>query len=408
MKPLRLFSLVLCVILLTGCSSSSPSTSASETALSGTETQTPEHTDSPPETDSQEDPPQIVIPPVPVFDPQLILDTMTDAEKVGQLLLVQCPDSGAVNYIEEYQPAGFILFNRDFQKQTPDGITAAIQSYQQAAKIPLLIAVDEEGGTVTRVSTYSAFRGSKFASPRDLYNRGGMELVLKTEEEKAMLLHSLGINVNVAPVCDITTKTNAFMYKRSLGQSPEITGQFAIGALDAMSKHSVSGVLKHFPGYGNNSDTHVGIATDKRSLRQLLSSDLVPFQAAIQSGCDAIMVSHTFINCLDKDYPATLSPAVHQYMRVEMGFDGVIVTDDLAMGAITAQYSAGEAAVLAVLAGNDLLCTTNYTAQYNAILSAVESGRISEQVLNAAVCRVLQWKYDMGLLPENSLSTEIT
>lgn len=407
MKPIRLITLLLCLCLLLGCSSSTQAFQSNTTNIkeeSDTSSIIPDDTPEtpPPETTEKE-----TQPPQPAFDPQLILNTMTVEEKVGQILLVQCPDSGAVEYVSQYQPAGYILFNRDFQKQTKDGITDAIQSYQNAAKIPLLIAVDEEGGTVTRVSAYSAFRSSNFPSPRSLYKTGGMDLVLAAEKEKAQLLSSLGINVNMAPVCDVTTKANAFMYQRSLGASPEIIGQFAVQAVQIMEQYGVGGVLKHFPGYGNNADTHVGIATDKRPLSQLLSSDLVPFEAGIRGGCGAIMVSHTFVQCLDKNYPATLSPAVHQYMRVELNFNGVIVTDDLAMGAITSQYKTGEAAVLAVLAGNDLLCTTNYTAQYTAILAAVESGRIPQSTLDAAVCRVLQWKYELGLLSENSLSTEI-
>ena len=110
------------------------------------------------------------------------------------------------------------------------------------------------------------------------------------------------------------------------------------------------------------------------------------------------MVSHTVVMDLDPESPASLSPAVHQYIRENMGFEGVIITDDLVMQAITDRYGAGEAAVLAVLAGNDLLCSSEYTVQYAAVLDAVLSGRIDMQILNAAVRRVLQWKMNLGLL----------
>ena len=223
-------------------------------------------------------------------------------------------------------------------------------------------------------------------------------MVLSVESEKADLLSSLGINVNMAPVCDVTTQKGAFMYSRSLGQSPEITGEFVAGTVERMAKFHVGSVLKHFPGYGNNSDTHTGIAVDDRSLETLESADLVPFAAGIEAGCDAILVSHTIVNAFDDSLPATLSPAVHAYLREEMGFEGVIVTDDLVMQAITDTYGAGEAAVMAVLAGNDLLCSTEYQVQYQAVLEAVQSGRISREILDSAVTRLLRWKQELELI----------
>ena len=126
--------------------------------------------------------------------------------------------------------------------------------------------------------------------------------------------------------------------------------------------------------------------------------DLVPFYMGIEAGASAIMVSHVIVEALDSTRPATLSPAVHQYLREKMGFKGVIITDDLVMEAITDLYGAGEAAVLAVLAGNDILCATDYQVQYSAVLAALESGRISRAQLEQSVARILQWKYDLGLI----------
>ena len=188
------------------------------------------------------------------------------------------------------------------------------------------------------------------------------------------------------------------MYKRSLGQSPEITGEYIRSTVELMSQYGIGSVLKHFPGYGNNTDTHTGIAVDRRTLEELEQVDLVPFAAGIDAGCGAILVSHTIVEALDPQLPATLSPAVHDYLRNELGFLGVIVTDDLVMQAITDTYGAGEAAVLAVQAGNDLLCSTEYQIQYQAVLEAVQNGRISEEQLNEAVLRILRWKADLGLV----------
>ena len=137
---------------------------------------------------------------------------------------------------------------------------------------------------------------------------------------------------------------------------------------------------------------------DTRSLEELQSVDLLPFQAGIHAGCDAILVSHTIINALDPALPATLSPAVMTYLRQQMGFEGVIVTDDLVMQAITDLYGAGESAVMAVLAGNDLLISTDYKVQYSAVLNAVRDGTIDETVIRNAARRVLQWKINMGIL----------
>ncbi len=327
-----------------------------------------------------------------------LLASMTLEEKVGQMFLARCPDINAIKDIEKYHLGGYVLFSRDFENATPQSITQTIARYQEAAKIPMLIAVDEEGGTVCRISSNEAFRSTRFSSPRSLFSRGGLDAVLREEQEKCLLLQSVGINVNLAPVCDIATDPNAFMYKRSLGQSPETTASFIAGTVSTMSYYRIGGVLKHFPGYGNNADTHVGIAVDDRSLQTLEAYDLIPFAAGIAAGCDAIMISHTIINAIDTKLPASLSPAVISYLRNKMGFSGVIVTDDLDMAAITKQYGSQEAAVLAVLAGCDLLCTGSYEKQYQAVLDAVNSGRISMEQIDSSVLRILRWKAKLALL----------
>ena len=373
--------LILMALLLCGCANAAPGSA-----------QTPEA----PETAPVAETVMATEPLLPA--PQRLLAAMTTEEKVGQLFLARHPQSGGEEDLVDLCLGGYILFGQDFEGQTSASIQEKLAHYRNAAAIAPLIAVDEEGGTVTRVSSFKAFRSGPFPSPRSLYDRGGMEAVLNTEAEKAILLHSLGINVNMAPVCDITTDPAAFMYSRSLGQDPEETGRFVKGVLALGEKHGIGYVLKHFPGYGNNADTHTGIAVDSRSLQELEERDLVPFTVGIVNGCDAILMSHTIITALDEELPASLSPAVHDYLRQMQGFQGVIVTDDLAMGAITAKYGTEEAAVLAVLAGNDLLCSTEYRRQYDAVLSAVNEGRISMERLDEAVLRVLKWKQHLGLI----------
>lgn len=382
--PFKLLSAFLCIWLLTGCAAQqSVSTTEDpipETAAAAT-TAAPE----PPETTPQD----------PI---RLMLNDMSLEERVGQLFLARCDEENALAHIEEYHLGGYLLFGQDFEEETPDSFRDKLADYQAAAKIPMLIAVDEEGGTVARVSAYRAFRSKRFLAPRQLYQKGGLELVMDQESEKCALLKDLGINVNLGPVCDIATDRDAFLYDRSLGQDAAITSDFTVNVLRLMDSWQLGSCLKHFPGYGNNVDTHTGIAVDSRSLAELESKDLLPFAAGIQAGCDAILISHTIVECFDPETPASLSPAVHDYLRKTMGYEGVIVTDDLVMQAITDTYGAGEAAVLAVLAGNDLLCSTEYAKQYEAVLAAVLDGRISIDVLNAAVRNVLQWKIDLGLI----------
>ena len=327
-----------------------------------------------------------------------MLDQMSLEQRVGQLFLARCDGEYALAHIDDYQLGGFVLFGEDFDGETPESMKQKLAAYQTAAKIPMLMAVDEEGGTVCRVSSHKAFRSRRFASPRQLFREGGTKLLLSQETEKCALLQSLGINVNLGPVCDITTDPAAFLYERSLGQQADITSDYVVNVVTLMDSYGIGSCLKHFPGYGNNADTHIGIARDSRSLAALEDKDLIPFAAGITAGADAILVSHTIVECFDPETPASLSPAVHRYLREEMGFDGVILTDDLIMEAITDTYGAEEAAVQAVLAGNDLLCSSEYTVQYEAVLDAVLEGRISIDVLNAAVRNVLQWKIDLGLI----------
>ena len=407
----RYIALLLFTGMLCGCASAAPISNPSPTAETAATSAFDESTamketvSVTTETVCQTQPTtEVTVPAATGFDPVGIIQNMTLEEKVGQLFLARCPDTDAIEQLQKYHLGGYILFGSDTTGQTKESLKAKIESYQEASQLPMLIAVDEEGGTVCRISNVSTLRKSKFPSPRDLYNQGSMELLLSTEEEKCLLLQDLGINVNMAPVCDITTDPAAFMYKRSLGQSPEITGVFASSVCSVMAQNGIGSVLKHFPGYGNNVDTHTGIAKDNRSLEELESYDLIPFAMAIENGCDAILVSHTVVKCLDPEYPASISPAVHRYLRNEMVFGGVVVTDDLVMQAITKLYGDGEAAVLAVLAGNDLLCVTNYATQYEAVLVAVENGRIPIEQVDISVERILRWKYRLGLFGEDFFS----
>lgn len=383
---MKILLILLCFLAFTGCSHAVSVETVEESAAA--EVSAPEPSDTTPPTEEAQ-------PTDPIQD---IMNQMSLEERVGQLFLARCDAETALDDIAQYHLGGFVLFGQDFENQAPDSLRETLSAYQAASKIPLLLAVDEEGGTVTRISRYSAFRENAFPSPRQAFAAGGLAQVLSYEAEKCMLLSSLQIQVNLGPVCDISTDSGAFMYLRSLGQDAQTTASFVSQTVQLMDTYGIGSVLKHFPGYGNNTDTHTGIALDSRSLEQLEENDLIPFAAGIEAGCGAVMMSHTIAEALDTELPVSLSPAAHQYLRENMDFSGVIVTDDLAMEAITQQFGVEEAAVMAVLAGNNLLCTTDYAVQYSAVLSAVLEGRIDFNTLNSAVIPVLEWKMRLGLI----------
>ena len=389
---MRFLPFFLCCLLLTGCAAESiPAVTTISTQALTAPTTAP----TVPETTVQE---TQSIETIPIDPVRRMISDMSLEQRVGQLFLARCNRETAVADVEKYHLGGLVLFGDDFEGQTVDSIKQTISAYQEAAEQPLLIAVDEEGGDVTRISRFPAFRKNRFDSLGNRYRQGGLEAVLTEEEEKCRLLSELGINVNLGPVCDITLDPDAFMYARSLGQDAQTTAQVTASIVNLLGAFQVGSVLKHFPGYGNNADTHTGIAIDSRSLSELEAQDFIPFTAGIQAGCGAVMVGHIVSEALDTELPASLSPAVHRYLREDLGFSGVIMTDDLVMQAITDQYGAGEAAVMAVLAGNDLLCSTEYAVQYQAVLQAVLDGRIDIDVLNRAVRNVLEWKISLGLL----------
>ena len=219
-----------------------------------------------------------------------IMSKMTLEEKVGQMFLARYPSSGVTNEIEDGKPGGYILFGRDFDNKTKSKIISELENNQKASKIKMILGVDEEGGTVVRVSSHKAFRSSKFLSPQEIYNKGGIDAVLQDSEEKSGLLKSLGINMNLAPVADITSNTNAFIYKRTLGQDVQTTANYIAEIVKNMKQSNIISVLKHFPGYGDNVDTDVIIPA-----RYLNSSD--PAELATHCMED---IDNTFVKRVQK------------------------------------------------------------------------------------------------------------
>jgi len=344
-----------------------------------------------------------VLAPLPEPEPeptaaQALLSSMTLSEKVGQLFLACCPDTAAAEQAAELHLGGYVLFARDFEDKTADEVRAMIGTYQDAVQIPLLIAVDEEGGTVTRVSRFPALRESKFLSPQKLFAQGGMEAIAADTAEKCALLKSLGINVNLAPVCDVSTDPNSFIHSRTFGRGTQETAEYVSCVVAVMTEQKLGSALKHFPGYGDNVDTHTGMAWDARPYEQFLSRDFLPFRAGIQAGAHMVMVSHNIVESMDPAFPASLSPAVHDILREELDFEGVIVTDDLSMDGIQDFTDSASAAVAAIQAGNDLLLCADFQTQLSAVLDALADGTLTEAQIDEHALRVLTMKEELGLL----------
>lgn len=320
------------------------------------------------------------------------MKTMSLDEKIKQLLLIRYPDKSVSDV------GGYVFFEKDFRNKNQDEVKSMIASLQDKAKIPLLTSVDEEGGNIVRISSNSELVSERFKSPKELYDSGGLSLIKEDVKKKSDVLHNLGLNVNLAPVVDVATDTNAYMYPRTIGQNASITANYAKSVIDASKGTNVSYVLKHFPGYGNNSDTHISASEDVRSYDDIMNNDILPFKEGIESGAEAILVSHNIITSIDDKNPATLSKGVHNILKNNLGFTGVTITDDLDMGAtrnIASKYMG------AILAGNDLLIVTNYEDAFEEIKNGVNNHKIDESIIDDSVTKVLAWKYYKYLIVEN-------
>ena len=330
-----------------------------------------------------------------------MLSKMSMDQKIAQMMLVAMPQSNAAKIQKKYQFGGYILFGSNFAETDKKGMKKLTAACQKSSKIPMLMAVDEEGGTVVRASLYSRYRKNRFRSPRQVYASGGYRGITSDTRKKDRFLKSLGLNTNLGPVADVPRSRYDFMYDRAFSTKVSRTKKFVRLSVTQMGKDNVVSALKHFPGYGNNGDTHGRIIRDRRPKSTFTKRDLKPFRAGIKSGADMIMVSHTIVNAFDKKNPASLSPAVHKYIRKNMKFDGVIITDGLAMKGVTDLVggSCGRAAVRAVKAGNDMLCVTDdYDECHKALKRAVAREEISEKQIDDSVRRILLMKIRRGMI----------
>ena len=325
---------------------------------------------------------------------------MTIAEKVGQLFLVRYPGDAALTDSQTYHLGGFLLFGQDVENATAESLITQIQTLQANSDIPLLIGADEEGGTVTRISRNANLVASPFLAPQTVYQNGGWEAITADTKQKAEILTNYGIQLGLFPVADVATDPNASIYDRTIGLDAAGTSTFVEMVVKSLAGTGVASTLKHFPGYGNNRDSHVEIVRDTRTIEELRTNDFLPFEAGIKAGADSVLVSHNIVTSIDDTQPASLSPKVIQVLREELGFDGVIMTDDMDMLGLADFTSQEQAGLAALKAGNDLVLSSSYASQIPVVITAVENGDYPEADLDASVRRILTLKETLGILNE--------
>lgn len=380
-----LFTILLCLLLLAACGAV-PAATVPEAELPASAPPSPEPAPTPVPT------------PPPADEAERVLREMSTEQKVFQMLMLCCHQPEEAGAAAEKGVGGLCLFAASFEGKGPEEVRAMTAELQALAPLPLLLAVDEEGGIVCRVSINPKLRFANFDSPRRLYERGGWALVERDAREKNALLLDLGLNVNLAPVVDVALSKTDYIYPRCFSLDAGTTAEFAALVVPVMHEVGVGCVLKHFPGYGGSVDTHTGTAVDERPLEDFRQRDLPPFAAGIEAGADAVLVSHNVVRCLDAERPASLSPAVVGLLRGELGFEGVILCDDLTMGAIASVAGDTHPAVLAAQAGIDLICCGDYEAAGAALLAAAEDGTLPAEQIDASVLRILRWKLSLGLI----------
>ena len=320
-----------------------------------------------------------------------LIHQMSLEEKLGQMMIVRTPDNTKQDL--GFEPGGYLLFGNDVANKSEQGIKDMISNLQ-GLSFGTLILVDEEGGNVSRIS--KALHEEPYPSVQQLYQTGGWEAIQSNLSEKSQLLKSLGIHGNLNPVVDVCQNPEAFIYSRTLGQDAVETAKYAAMAVEIQSEFGLLSCLKHFPGYGGNLDTHATMSVDNRSLTEYQKRDFLPFSSGIEAGAELVMIAHIVMEDVDALKPASLSSSVHRLLREDLGFDGVVITDDLTMDAID-EYSCNPL-VDAVLAGNDLLITTDPNVSIQTLVEAVQSGIVHLNQIDQSLIRIFEIKKRAGIL----------
>ena len=342
-----------------------------------------------------------------------VLDSMTLEEKVNQLFMItpealtgvgtviQAGD-GTREALAEHPVGGLIYFAQNLKD--PDQTRTMLENTQEYASarsgFPIFLSVDEEGGQVARVGSNPSFGVPEIGNMSEVGAGGDTQEAYETGSTIGAYLKDLGFNMDAAPDADVLTNpANEVVKYRSFGSDPELVSRMAAAELKGLNDQGIIGMYKHFPGHGGTTaDSHEGYVYVEENLEELKSGALVPFQDGADNGLRVIMVSH--IACPEvtgDNTPATLSrQLVTDLLREDMGFDGLVITDALNMGAITEQYSSGEAAVAALNAGVDmLLMPADFQAAYDGVMAALENGELTEERIDESVRRILEIKLGM-------------
>ena len=332
-----------------------------------------------------------------------LMETMTPEEKIGQLLMVgingRALTAQTRRLIQDLKVGGVILYSHNVSH--PEQLLKFTRELQEISKFPLFISADQEGGSVTRINK----RIQVLPSAMAIGATHSAQFSFLAGKMTARALSAMGINMNLAPVLDINTEEeNHTIGVRSYGDDPELVAQLGMWYIEGLQSQDVAATAKHFPGHGNTvRDSHYLIPVLNESLSGLEKFQLIPFQKAIDSGLDAIMTAHISVPELDpSQLPATLSyNLLTTLIRKKMNFKGIVITDDLEMGAITKHYKVREAALKALLAGADIVMIgwtdTQKQSTYRALIKAYQEGALSMDRINESLARILTLKLKRGL-----------
>ena len=343
---------------------------------------------------------------------QAMVQNLTLEEKVCQLFVATPEALTGVNRatvagdatreaLSRLPVGGIVYFAQNLEDR--EQVMALLSGTQSFSEIPLLLAVDEEGGTVSRVGSNPAMGTTYFSDMADYGDAGDTQAVYQVGLTLGRELTELGFNLDFAPVADVVTNpNNTEIGRRAFSSDPETAAAMVGSIVSGLRDGGILCSLKHFPGHGGTeTDTHDGRAVTNRTLEEMRQAEFLPFQAGIDAGAPMVMVGHLSAPELTgDDTPSDLSRAVvTDILRGELGFTGVVVTDAQNMGAITDYYSPAEAAVAALSAGVDLiLMPADLQAAVDGVLEAVDSGQLPAERIDESVTRVLAMKYEYGLL----------
>ncbi len=340
---------------------------------------------------------------------KIYLQTMTAEEKIWQLLMVRPEDITNVETatragettqkaLEQYPVGGLCYFAENLEDQ--EQVVEMLSKTQSYSKTPLFFAVDEEGGRVSRAGSNEELEVTHIPAAAEFGKAGDNVAVLKAGKQLAKELKALGFNVDFAPVADIVTNSNnTEIGDRAYSDDPETAAVMVAAMTEGLQEGGMAACLKHFPGHGSTeADSHEGKSVSTRTLEELMENEWQPFRAGIGQGVKFIMVSHLTNENLSP-LPASLSPEVVNFLRQDLGFGGIIITDSLQMKAITGYYGADRAAVMALQAGADMLLMPNSVEKaYNGITAALEDGTLTQERIDESVLRILTAKYELGIL----------